>query len=252
MADDSGHFVADQLKAERLTSNRFVSDEYGIVDVKSSQFHKKYFWHFLIRRDQLPDHFAFACFDEDITLTRCYLVPACVVQDRRTVTITRGQESKWLPYLTYAIDIQSLKSPKQSKVIGRSTPYIVRRKRNVLCVRDSIFWWMFRGTRTGRLFLRSQVSIRDGKLYYYNRKFSRASWAWHPPEVIRLLGRSAREYYNITNNRPIDWFNLGDSWVGVRRRCDECNGDLVYGPGKFLYCIECGLQAIWSPVYMLA
>jgi hypothetical protein len=40
MADASGCFVADKLKAERLSSNRLVSKEYGIVDVKSSQFNK--------------------------------------------------------------------------------------------------------------------------------------------------------------------------------------------------------------------
>jgi hypothetical protein len=244
MADASGRFVTDQFKAERLTSNRLVSEEYGTIDVKSSQIRRKYKWSFNIRGGKLPDHFVFACFDDDITLTRCYLVPANIVQDRRNIIITRGSRNKWLPYLTYAIDIQSLKSPKQSKIVTTFTPYILRRKKNVLCVRDIIFWWMLRGTRTGRLFLRSQASIKMGKLYYYGRQFSRASWAWHPPKVICLQGRSAKEYPNPSNDTPIDWFKLGDTWVKVRRRCDECNGDLVYEPDESLYCKECGMQAV--------
>ena len=244
MADTSAHFVSDQLKAERLTSNRLVSDEYGTVDIKSSQFNKKYAWYFLIRKDQFPDHFAFACFDDDFIFTRCYLVPADVVQDRRTVTITSGGESKWLPYLTYAIDIQTLKSPKQSKVIGRSTPYIVRRKKRKLCCSmDTIFKWIWRGTRIGHLYLRSQISFKHGKLYYCDRKFPRAQRSWQPPKIIRLYGRSAKEYPNIANNKPMDWVYLGDRWVGVRRLCDECDGGLVYGHDKALYCNECGLQA---------
>ena len=233
------------LNAERLTSNRFVSDEYGIVDVKSSQFNKKYFWHFLIRRDKLPDHFAFACFDDDLEFIRCYLVPANVVQDRRNLTITRGSENKWLPYLTYAIDIQSLKSPKQSKVIARSTPYIVRRNKKKSCCflsKEILFKWIWLGTRIGHLYLRSQIAFKHGKLYYCDRKFPRARWAWHPPKVIRLQGRSAKEHHTISNNAPIDWVCLVDKWVKVRRHCDECNGDLVYGPDKSLYCKECGLQ----------
>ena len=246
MADASGHFVADMLNADRLTSNRLVSDEYGTVDIKSSQFNKKYAWYFLIRKDQFPDHFAFACFDDDFIFTRCYFVPANVVQDRRTVTITSGGESKWLPYLTYAIDIQTLKSPKQSKVIGRSTPYIVRRrkKRKLLCSIDPIFFRILRGgIRNGHLILRSQVLIKNNKFFYCGQRFDRAQWDWQPPKFFRLQGRHARVYHIISNDFPIEWFYLGDTWVKVRRRCDTCDGALIYEPDGSLYCNECGLQA---------
>lgn len=171
--------MADLLKAERLSSNRLISKEYGIVDVKSSQFNKKYTWYFLIRGSKLPDHFAFACFDDDLVFARCYLVPASIVQDRRNITITRGNMSKWLPYLTYTIeiDIQTLKSPKQSKIMCRSTPYILRRnkkKNSCFLSKDTSFKCIWLGTSVRHVFLRSQVSFNQGKLYYYGRQFSRA------------------------------------------------------------------------------
>lgn len=93
-------------------------------------------------------------------------------------------------------------------------------------------------------FLRRHISIdAKGRLRYYNKLYNRRIWSWQPPKVIRLQGRIAEEYPNPSNNAPIDWFKLGDTWVKVRRSCDECDGDLIYEPDGLLYCNECGLQA---------
>lgn len=130
-------------------------------------------------------------------------------------------------------------------------PLILKvRVRKLKCIlhNDLVFWVIWRGGVLPfgtHLALNAQVSIdARGRLRYYGRLYDQRTWSWQPPKVVRLQGRGAKEYPSDANRRPTDWTKVDDVWVGILRRCDECNGDLVYEPDRSLYCSECGLQAI--------
>lgn len=86
--------------------------------------------------------------------------------------------------------------------------------------------------------IHSMVSEERGRLILNGRKFTRSSWDWRPPQVIRGQGRLAKEYSDPRNNHPeISIYTVGGEML--RLDACPCGGELLMDHNYNLYCSKC-------------
>lgn len=96
------------------------------------------------------------------------------------------------------------------------------------------------GVIQGKLKIKSMLSEEDGHLVLNGRRFTRSSWNWRPPEVIRGQGRLAKEYSDPRNVHPeiaIVTQNGSVLWLDA---C-PCGGELLMDNNSNLYCSKCNI-----------
>jgi hypothetical protein len=91
-----------------------------------------------------------------------------------------------------------------------------------------------------RLIIRCQVAEEGGHLIYNGRRFNRGCWSWRPPKVIRLQGRTAREYPDPINEHP-EITIITEKGQLLRLDACPCGGELVKDHRGVLYCEKCSI-----------
>lgn len=95
------------------------------------------------------------------------------------------------------------------------------------------------GIMRGRgLKIRSMITEKNDHLILNGRKFTRSSWDWRPPEIIRQQGRLAREYSDPRNNHP-EISVITENGELLRLDACPCGGELVMDHREVLYCSKC-------------
>lgn len=91
------------------------------------------------------------------------------------------------------------------------------------------------------LYIKSIVSVDEkNRLYLNGRRFTRSSWSWRPPPIIRHQGRMAKDYPDPMNEHP--HIRVEDErgdliWTD---KC-VCGGELLKDHRGYLYCIKCNI-----------
>jgi hypothetical protein len=86
--------------------------------------------------------------------------------------------------------------------------------------------------------IRSMVSEQNDHLILNGRKFTRSSWDWRPPLIIREQGRLAKESFDPRNNHP-EITIITQKGKVLRLDACPCGGELMMDHRGFLYCSEC-------------
>jgi hypothetical protein len=86
--------------------------------------------------------------------------------------------------------------------------------------------------------IRSMVTEENDRVILNGRKFTRSSWDWRPPAIIREQGRLAKEYSDPRNNHPeISIYTEGGKLL--RLDACPCGGELRMDHNYNLYCEKC-------------
>ncbi|MCK9570802.1 hypothetical protein M0R72_17770 [Candidatus Pacearchaeota archaeon] len=86
--------------------------------------------------------------------------------------------------------------------------------------------------------IRSMVTEENDRVVLNGRKFTRSSWDWRPPQIIRGQGRLAKEYSDPRNNHPeISIYTEGGKLL--RLDACPCGGELEMDHNYNLYCLKC-------------
>lgn len=95
------------------------------------------------------------------------------------------------------------------------------------------------GVMSGGLEIRSMVTTdAKGRLYLNGRRFSRSSWRWRPPPIIRNQGRLAKDIEDPINRHPSIVVE-DENGNPVRQDKCVCGGELVKDRCGYLYCLKC-------------
>jgi hypothetical protein len=79
-----------------------------------------------------------------------------------------------------------------------------------------------------------------GRLYLNGRRFTRSSWSWRPPPIIRHQGRIAKDYPDPMNEHP--WITIIDEKGNpVKQDKCTCGGSLQKDQRGYLYCTKCNI-----------
>ena len=106
--------------------------------------------------------------------------------------------------------------------------------------RDKAFWRIWTGgVLKASLNIKSMVgSDEKGRLMVNGRRFTRSSWGWHPPPIIREQGRLAKEEYTPANEHPEIAIVTQKGEVLWLDAC-PCGGELLMDHRGVLYCDNC-------------
>jgi hypothetical protein len=86
--------------------------------------------------------------------------------------------------------------------------------------------------------IRSMVTEENDRVILNGRKFTRSSWDWRPPAIIREQGRLAKEYSDPRNNHPEITIITQGGQV-LRLDACPCGGELEMDRNYNLYCTKC-------------
>lgn len=93
--------------------------------------------------------------------------------------------------------------------------------------------------------IRASLTIRSmtgsdekGQLILNGRRFTRSSWDWRPPAIIRDQGRLAKEVLDPVNDHPEIPIITQRGEVLWLDSC-PCGGELVMDHRGYLYCTNC-------------
>ena len=108
--------------------------------------------------------------------------------------------------------------------------------------RDKAFWHIWTGgVLRASLEIRSRAWVDEkGRLFLNGRRFTRSSWGWRPPAIIRDQGRMAKDYPDPMNFRPSIIVEDEDG-KPVRRDTCPCGGQLLKDRRGYLYCTKCNI-----------
>ena len=95
------------------------------------------------------------------------------------------------------------------------------------------------GILDASLEIRSMVgSDERGRLTLNGRRFTRSSWSWRPPPIIREQGRLAKESTDPRNNHPEIVIYTMKGEALLLDAC-PCGGELLMDHNMNLYCSKC-------------
>ncbi len=97
------------------------------------------------------------------------------------------------------------------------------------------------GTMKCSLEIKSMVMVDEkGRLFLNGRRFTRSSWDWQPPPIIRHQGRLAKESTDPRNNHPEIAIETEGGEVLWLDAC-PCGGELLMDERDNLYCSKCNI-----------
>ena len=97
------------------------------------------------------------------------------------------------------------------------------------------------GVMACSLEVRSMVAVDDqDRLYLNGRRFTRSSWSWRPPPIIRNQGRLAKDFPDPWNTHP-EIVIEGEDGKPFRQDHCVCGGELKMDQRGFLYCLKCSI-----------
>lgn len=98
------------------------------------------------------------------------------------------------------------------------------------------------GIMTGcDLQIRGIVTVDErGRLYINGRRFTRSSWSWRPPPIIRHQGRMAKDYPDPMNEHPRIRVEDENGDLVWQDKC-VCGGELIKDHRGYLYCMKCNI-----------
>jgi hypothetical protein len=97
------------------------------------------------------------------------------------------------------------------------------------------------GVMACSLEVRSMVTVDDqDRLYLNGRRFTRSSWRWRPPPIIRHQGRLAKDYPDPTNEHPLIRVENEKGDLIWQDKC-VCGGELIKDSRGYLYCVKCNI-----------